>query len=184
VQPVIRIDAATARSLEEACPVLARLLVDCVHGGASLGFLAPLRTEEAAAYWEGLAASVADGTIRLLLARDGSDEVVGTGLLRFEQRPNGRHRAEVSKVMVAPGARGRGVATALMEALEREARAFGIVLLHLDTSEGPGGARGFYEELGWAYVGGIPGYALDPDGTPADNAIFYRRLEPRRPGSD
>ena len=51
-----------------------------------------------------------------------------------------------------------------------------VRLLFLDTSEGPGGARDFYESLGYTYAGGIPDYALDPDGRPAKNAIFYKRI--------
>lgn len=53
-------------------------------------------------------------------------------------------------------------------------------LLFLDTSEGPGGARAFYESLCYTYVGGIPGYATDPDGTFAKNAIYYKTLAPAR----
>ena len=34
----------------------------------------------------------------------------------------------------------------------------------------------FYEALGYAYVGGIPGFALDPGGSPAKNAIYYKTL--------
>ena len=63
-----------------------------------------------------------------------------------------------------------------MSEVESRARASGVRLLYLDTSEGPGGAREFYENLGYTYAGGIPGYALDPDGSPAKNAIYFKEL--------
>ena len=49
------------------------------------------------------------------------------------------------------------------------ARARQVRLLFLDTSDGHGGARAFYDAIGYSYVGGIPGYALDPDGATAGN---------------
>ena len=64
-----------------------------------------------------------------------------------------------------------------MHDLERHARERLIRLVFLDTSEGPGGARGFYERLGYTYAGGIPDYALDPDGTAQKNAIYYKLLK-------
>ena len=63
-----------------------------------------------------------------------------------------------------------------MEEAEAASRRRGIRILYLDTSEGPGGAGHFYEALGYSYVGGIPDYALDPDGTPVKNAIYYKPL--------
>lgn len=85
---------------------------------------------------------------------------------------------EVQKVMVRPTHRRRGIAAALMALVEAAARDRWVRLLFLDTSEGRGGAVQFYERLGYTYVGGIPGYALDPDGTPAKNAIYYKTLAP------
>ena len=155
---------------------LVELLRACVHAGASLGFLAPLSRAEAVDYWRSLHGEVTSGTRVVIIARDG-DRILGTGQLRFETKDNGRHRAEIAKVMVNPDARRCGVGTRLMQELEAVARQAGIVLLYLDTSDGPGGARELYEALGWSHAGGVPGYALDPDGTPADNLIFYKRLD-------
>jgi len=56
------------------------------------------------------------------------------------------------------------------------ARAHNRRLLFLDTSEGYGGARAVYDALCDVSVGGIPEYALDPDGTPAKNEIYYKML--------
>lgn len=80
--------------------------------------------------------------------------------------------------MVLPSYRRRGIAAELMRQIEAIAIRRSVRLLFLDTSEGYGGARQFYEVLGYSYVGGIPGYALEPDGTPAKNAIYYKTLAP------
>ena len=81
--------------------------------------------------------------------------------------------------MVHPSHRRRGIAARLMSELERHARARSIRLLYLDTAEGPSGARDFYETIGYTYAGGIPDYALDPDGRPAKNAIYFKLLSAR-----
>jgi ribosomal protein S18 acetylase RimI-like enzyme len=65
-----------------------------------------------------------------------------------------------------------------MAEIETAARARGVRLLFLDTSDSHAGARELYDALGYAYVGGIPGYALNPAGVPEQNAIYYKALEP------
>lgn len=158
---------------------LISLLTECVAGGASIGFLAPLARVEAEAYWAKVEGDVRGGGKVLLVARDeASGAIVGSAQLGLESRANGRHRAEVQKVMVRPEARRRGIATRLMEAIEAEARARRVTLLFLDTSDSHAGARPLYEALGYVYVGGIPGYALDPHGVPEANAIYYKTLAP------
>jgi len=42
-----------------------------------------------------------------------------------------------------------------------------------ETARGP---EVVYRALGHSYVGGIPGYALDPGGTPVKNAIYSKEL--------
>lgn len=160
---------------------LASLLTECVDSGASMGFLAPLSAPEAAAFWHETLGDIRDGNRLLFVAREtAGGPIIGSAQLSLRTRPNGRHRAEVQKVMVRSSHRRRGLATRLMLEVEAAARDRGIRLLVLDTSEGPGGARELYERLSYVYAGGIPGWALDPDGTPAQNAIFYKKL-PREP---
>jgi GNAT superfamily N-acetyltransferase len=165
-------------TLAEARDDLVALLQSCVHNGASLGFLAPLSDIEARAYWDSLAPQVESGSRAVLVARDATDgRIVGSGQLAFESKPNGRHRAEVNKIMVLPSHRRRGIAARVMHELEQLARQRSVWLLFLDTSEGFRGARALYESLGYVYVGGIPDYALAPDGRPEKNAIYYKKLE-------
>ncbi len=158
---------------------LAALLTECVARGASIGFLAPLSPAEANAYWAKISGDLPGGYRVLLVAREHADgPILGTAQLAVESRANGRHRGEVQKVMVSPRVRRRGIAAQLMQEIEAAARRRRLTLLFLDTSEGHGGAREFYARLDYVYVGGIPGYAMDPDGQPAANAIYYKTLAP------
>ncbi len=156
---------------------VAELLIACVEGGASIGFLAPMKPEEAEEYWRKIGSELAAGSRVLLVGRESETRrIVGAAQLVCETKPNGRHRAEVQKVMVLPSHRRRGIAARLMGAIEATAAERGVWLLFLDTSDSHAGARAFYEVLGYVYVGGIPGYATDTRGVPEQNAIFYKTL--------
>lgn len=153
-----------------------QLLTDAVTHGASIGFMLPLGEGEAKAYWQGVAAQLAGGCKVLVAALGADGSLLGSGQIAFESRANGRHRAEIQKLMVRHAARGRGIGAALMSELEAEGRRAGRTLLFLDTSVGASGAVRFYEKLGYTHGGGIPDYARDPDGTFAANAIFFKRI--------
>ena len=150
------------------------LLADTVNHGSSVGFLRPMDAALARGYWLEVLAGVAGGSKILLAARDG-DTIVGSAQLELAMRPNGVHRAEVQKVIVRSSHRRQGIARALMEAIEREARAAGRSLLVLDTEVGAG-AEPFYEALQWQRVGSIPDFALNSDGVPTPNTIYYKRI--------
>ena len=167
---IARLDADAAAS---AVPALAELLVDSVHHGASVGFVWPFTVAAAAAWWKGIVADVAAGTVVLLIARSGG-RVVGTVQLRLAQYPNGRHRAEVAKLLVLTSARRQGIARRLMEALEAEASGLGRTLLVLDTATDA--AERLYASLGYSTVGVVPGFAADPDGTLRGTTIMWRTL--------
>lgn len=171
----VRLNAA---ALLDASDDLAELLVETVRGGSSLGFLADLDRATAAAWWRGLAPSVADGTLAVWVVRGegpGARRVVGTVGVAFTDKPNGRHRAEIIKLMVHPSARGRGLARALLDAAERAAAEAGVTLLVLDTETGSP-AETVYRKAGWTVAGTIPDYAADPTGTLHPTTLFYKRL--------
>jgi GNAT superfamily N-acetyltransferase len=149
---------------------LADVLLDCVEGGASVGYMAPFSREEARAAMAGFF----DGRRAVLAALDG-DEVVGTAQLAPSPMPNQPHRGDVAKVLVRRSARGRGIAAQLMERIEAEARSRGITVLVLDTVTGSDAYR-LYTRLGWQRVGPVPNYALMPDGTPCETTFFYKEL--------
>ena len=153
---------------------LATVLVDCVEGGASVGYLAPFSHEEAREVYEAYADEVERGR-RLLLAAFSEGALVGTVQVVFAPHPNQPHRADVARMLVRRSARRRGIGRLLMERAEREARAEGRTLLVLDTVTG-GDAERLYDELGWTRVGVIPGFALFPDGRPCDTTVFWKAL--------
>lgn len=154
---------------------LARLLVDAVEAGAGVSFLAGLSESEAAGWWHGVLAAPPDRTI-VLVARD-RDGIVGTVQLQRPWPPNQAHRADVAKLIVHRRARRRGIARALMVALERTAKAAGLALLLLDTCRGSDAER-LYAAMGWIRVGEVPKFATNPDGSMCDTVFFYKTLTP------
>ena len=171
----------SAEDLVAASGGFADLLVDAVDGGASLGFLAPLAPADAAAWWESLAPAVDAGHLGVWAAREGG-RVVGTVGLRPELKANGRHRAEVVKLLVHRDARGRGVARRLLAAAESAAADAGMSLLVLDTQTGSAAER-LYRAAGWTRAGIVPGYASDPAGVLHPTTIYFKALT-RSPHSD
>jgi len=152
---------------------LAALLQDAVHGGASVGFLAPLAEDTAAGYWRRVLERLQDG-LALWVAEDG-DRVVGSVQLEFCGKENGRHRAEVQKLFVLHSHRGRGISRRLMQDVEAQARTDGRTLLVLDTLS-HSDAASVYRHLGWQYAGSIPDYAATPDGALHATSYFYKQL--------
>ncbi|MCW7945916.1 acetyltransferase [Streptomyces hygroscopicus] len=153
---------------------LADLLTDTVHGGASVGFLAPLDRAEALAWWRQRAAAVEAGGLAVWAARAG-DRVAGTVSLAFPDKPNSRHRAELVKLMVRRDARGQGLGRTLLTTAERAAVESGITLLHLDTETGSPAER-LYTSAGWTRAGVIPDYAAEPTGELRPTTLYYKRV--------
>lgn len=163
-----------ARSVDEILPSLAGLLVHAVEQGASLGFLAPLASNAAMDYWEGVRNAVADGSRVLLVAmREGV--LLGTVQLDLCQKPNGGNRAEVQKLIVHSQARRGGVASLLMKEAEKQAQTLSRGLLHLDTEAGSP-AEAFYRSCGYVRVGELPDFAASPQGEWKATAIYYKTL--------
>lgn len=169
--PVIAIDADR---LAECLPSFVELLRATVDAGASIGFVAPLAADAAFDYWRGVEAGIRRGE-RLLLASFDGGEVRGCVQLALEGRPNGRHRAELQKLMVHPSARGAGLGRALMTAAECTSRVHGRTLLVLDTRAGDP-AEALYRRLGWTEVGRIAGYTWERDGSRHATVLFCREL--------
>ncbi len=153
---------------------LADLLIDCVEGGASVGFMLPLTRERAEAFWRRVAREAALGG-RIVLAAEDGQGLCGTVQLVVDLPENQPHRADLAKMLVARRARRRGVGEALMRAAEEAARACGKTLLVLDAVTDGDAAR-LYERLGWTRVGDVPGFALTPDGSPCSTTYYYRHL--------
>jgi GNAT superfamily N-acetyltransferase len=146
-----RLDAAEVRAHLDG---LAAVLVDCVAGGASVGYMALFPHDEARRVYEAYADDVEHGR-RLLLAAFAERKLVGTVQVVFAPHPNQPHRAEIARMLVHRSVRRRGIAKLLMEQAEREAVAEGKTLLVLDTVTGDAAER-LYERLGWTRVGVNP----------------------------
>lgn len=165
---------ATETEARAAFDELIALLTDVVDHGASVGFLRPLPAVVARDYWNDVLAGVSRGSRVLLIAREAS-RIVGSAQLDLCGKPNGVHRAEVQKVIVERAARGRGLGRALMDAIEREARAESRTLLYLDTEPGHPAER-MYQAMGWRLVGDIPDYARNPDGELRPTRLYFKRI--------
>jgi acetyltransferase len=160
-----------AAELDE--PAFIALLRDAVDAGASIGFLAPLPANEGREFWRSVRSDLADG--RVLFGAFVEGALVGSVQLAPVGRANGRHRAEVQKLMVLRSHRGRGIAKALMAAVERKAAALGRWLLVLDTVPAQP-AEKLYERLGYLRAGVVPDYAEKSSGGFDPTVIFYKRL--------
>lgn len=153
---------------------LADVLIDCVEGGASVGFMHPLTRDRAVSFWRRLAAGVAAGERAILVAED-EQGICGTVQLVLQQPENQPHRADLCKMLVHRRARRRGLGAALMRAAESTARECGKSLLVLDAVTDGDAAR-LYERLGWMRVGDIPGYALFPSGGLCSTTYYFREI--------
>jgi ribosomal protein S18 acetylase RimI-like enzyme len=155
-------------------PQLVGLLQDTVNGGASIGFIPPLTSGPAEEYWNETTREIAQGKRILLVSTEGQ-EVAGAVQLALVTKQNGLHRAEVQKLLVQPRFRQRGIARALMSAIEAAAQSLGRTLLVLDTEQGSV-AESLYESCGYTRAGVIPQYALNADGSLISTVVFYRLL--------
>lgn len=168
------IRAIARAELAELRPALTALLADAVESGASVGFVLPVDLAEIAHFWDGVGAAMARGE-RVLLGAFADGRLAGTVQLDLVMKSNGRHRAEVMKLLVLRSHRRRGLGRQLMLAAEAAAAGLDRTLLLLDTRRGHGAER-LYRQLGYQPVGVVPGHARDPDGTFADTVFFYKQL--------
>jgi ribosomal protein S18 acetylase RimI-like enzyme len=167
---VRRLAAVDEKLIDE----LATVLIDCVEGGATVGFMVPITRDRALSFWRRIAQGVAEGKRVLLIAEDESG-VCGTVQLILDLPDNQPHRADLSKMLVHRRSRREGLAAELMRAAEAAALESGRTLLVLDAVTDGDAAR-LYERLGWVRVGKIPEYALMPEGGLCGTTYYYRQL--------
>ena len=173
--PEVVVRRVAAHEAGDCVDGLADVLIDCVEGGASVSFMAPLSRAKALAFWRGVAEAVARGERALLVAEDGAGRIVGTVQLILTLPENQPHRADVAKMLVRRDARRRGVAARLLDGVDAEARKEGRHVLVLDTVTGSDAER-LYERAGWQKVGSVPNYALMPDGAFCATTFFHKQL--------
>ncbi|WP_346894654.1 GNAT family N-acetyltransferase [uncultured Roseibium sp.] len=169
-----QIETLSADQAEAELAALGEVLWACVQGGAGIGFVLPFEKQEAVAFWRSRLAGLGAGERHLLVARvDG--RIVGTVMLELAPQDNGRHRAEVAKLMVHPEARRQGLAGKLLAAVEDLALSLARTLLVLDTVTGDT-AESVYPKAGYSRVGVIPGYAQAARGGLDATTVFYKQL--------
>ncbi|MBT9393319.1 GNAT family N-acetyltransferase [Hymenobacter sp. NST-14] len=164
-----------AEALSAYQPHLMELLRDAVDSGASVGFLPPLPDAEARRFWQELGPALAAGTTLLLVAEE-AGQLVGTVQLHLATKPNGRHRAEVAKLLVHSRAQRRGIGRQLMQAVEELARQHGRRTLVLDTLQGAPSEL-LYQGLGYVAAGAIPAFARVASGALEPTVVYYKLLE-------
>jgi GNAT superfamily N-acetyltransferase len=171
-----RPERSDAARLDADLEALADVLHAVVYDGAGVSFVVPFSVDESRAFWvDKVLPGVRARIRRVIVARLGS-RIVGTVQIDLATPPNQQHRAEVLKLLVHPRARRRGIAKALMIAIEAVAQAEGRTLLTLDTWTGRA-AESLYLSLGYVAAGVIPRYArgsLTPELEPT--TIMYKHL--------
>lgn len=147
---------------------LVHLLIQVVEDGASVGFLPPLLIEDARNYW----LNVLSEDTKLWVAKI-QNEIIGTVQLQLCNKPNGRHRAEIAKLMTSPRHRRTGVGRALMQAAEKAALLDQRSLLVLDTRQGDP-SNLLYQSLGYQQAGVIPSFAQSANGELHATVFYYK----------
>ncbi|TPX67694.1 hypothetical protein SpCBS45565_g03576 [Spizellomyces sp. 'palustris'] len=168
----VRIELVNARNAASFEAGLAEVLIDCVDGGSSVGFLADLTHDAAVNWWH---KQLQNPDILTWVAVNSDGRILGTIGLALAPQANGRHRAEVCKLLVHRKGRGHGYASALISALEEEARKRGRTVLVLDTVTGSA-AENIYLRWGWQRVGIIEDFAALPDGRLWATTVFTKKL--------
>ncbi|MRT40324.1 GNAT family N-acetyltransferase [Enterobacteriaceae bacterium RIT702] len=164
-------------SATQAQPLLAALcdvLQGCVADGASVGFIDAKDRAAIERFWQDKIYSLASGDNQLLVAYQ-QGVIVATVMVGFSAMPNGRHRAEISKLLVHPRARRQGIARRLMQQAEQLAAEQGKTLLVLDTRSGDV-ATDLYLSMDWQIAGSIPMYAESTEGVLDATTVMFKLL--------
>ncbi|HWL13336.1 MAG TPA: GNAT family N-acetyltransferase [Ureibacillus sp.] len=156
-------------SVEAHIDELSELLVKVVDDGASIGFLPPLSYSEAANYWK----EVVQPNVYLFVAKL-NNQIAGSIQLHLSTKQNGRHRAEIAKLMTHPAFRRKGIGRILMQTAEEVAMKEGRMLLVLDTREGDP-SNLLYNSIGYIEAGKIPHFAKSANGE-LHSTIFYYKI--------
>jgi ribosomal protein S18 acetylase RimI-like enzyme len=148
-----------------------------ILAGGGFGWVAPPPRDVLERYWRGVLL-VPERT--LFVGRlDGI--VAGSAQLVRPPRNNEAqaHAATITTNFVAPWARGHGLARALTEAVESEAREAGFRVLALDVRATQTPAIQLYESMGYERWGENPNYAL-VEGKPVTGYYYTKVLKAAR----
>lgn len=136
---------------------LCRSTVDAIEAGGGFGWLKPPSLDVLEDYWRG----VEINPYRALFVTRLDGIICGSAQL-VRPFPNNEARAHVATVtanFIASSARGRGLASALMDAIETQASLEGFEYISLDVRETQNRAIDLYTGRGYAQWGCNPAYA-------------------------
>ncbi|WP_275554026.1 GNAT family N-acetyltransferase [Mixta sp. Marseille-Q2659] len=153
---------------------LTDVLQGCVSDGASVGFIDADDRQIMRNFWLDTLSGL-DQNERLLIVARQQQRIVATVMVVWNLMPNGRHRAEISKLLVHPAARRQGIARQLMYLAEERVKQSGRTLMVLDTRSGDIASL-LYLSLGWEIAGAIPYYAQSTEGVMDATTVMYKRL--------
>lgn len=148
---------------------------DAIRDGIGFNWLLPPGKDVLETYWKGvlvvpervLFVGRLDGTLA------GSIQLVKPG----PSKETSSFAANVEAHFVAPWGRGHGMARALLEAAEREARAQGFSVLRLSVRATQEAAIKLYEENKYICWGTLPAYEF-VNAKMIAGRFYYRNLEP------
>ncbi|MFD2670785.1 GNAT family N-acetyltransferase [Marinicrinis sediminis] len=149
---------------------LSDLLIQTVANGASIGFLHPLAESAAQQYWREV-----QNEAPIFLVAYMEQQLAGTVQVQLCMKENGRHRAEIAKLMTHPVYRRKGIGQLLMQHAEQLAREHHRSLLVLDTREGDP-SNTLYKKMGYVEAGKIPDFALSSSGQLDATVIYYKLI--------
>lgn len=173
-----RIRTLSAGEVETRLIEFGVLLHACVHTGANVNFVLPFSEADAEVFWVRKVLPALRNGKRVLWIAEQGDRLAGSVQLDYDTPPNQAHRAEVTKLLVHPDFRRRGIGRALMRELEARANLLGRTLITLDTRTGDY-AEPLYASLGYETAGIIPDFCRDPiEDRMHPTTIMYKALRP------
>lgn len=169
------ISSISSATIDVHLTALADLLKANVEDGASVSFILPFSQKAALAFWKDKIKPSLQAGNRILLVAMVEGELAGCVMLDCDMPVNQPHRADIAKLLVHPKFRRRGIARALMVAVEQHAVAQKRSTLVLDTANES--AEILYESIGYKRVGSIPNFAMNAQNQQFEaTTIMYKLL--------
>ena len=171
----IELETLSPETLDTSLAELGTLLSICVNAGAGIGFVLPFTSDDGTAFWSGTVLPAIEAGKRDAVVAKTEGRIVGSVQLDCNTPANQPHRADVTKLIVHPDFRSRGIGRDLMVRILTLAETRNRSLVTLDTASDH--AESLYASLGFERVGVIPGYAFDPPKKRyEDTIIMYRTI--------
>jgi GNAT superfamily N-acetyltransferase len=152
------------------------LWLDVSNAGGAVGFVAPVTRAEVGALAHRAFDDIESGGDRLLLGYE-DDRLVSMLIFVSRRFHLTEHWRTLKRVMVAPGAQGKGYGAALVREAERVATEIGWEGLFLTVRDGHGLER-FYQSLGYKEIGRVPGALRVGPGDDRDEIQMWLSLNP------